>query len=420
VLDAVSGPPGAARRTTAAALLVALLALAWSWPISLRMIDDGDYPTHLRVAESLAEQPSLPAPHFLFFGAVAGVMAVPPGLSSRSAGLIVVSLLHVGTALFIAWYLTRGWRSTPQRVAAASVALLVVGPILPWSFEPDQYLVGYFAPNPYHNATFTTAKPFCLWLVIVAAAALAGSRRHLIAAALAAVALTAVSKPNYLTCLVPALVVAAAWRLVTRRDVAWGGVIAIVLPATAAVLLMQIVYGEREMSVVVAPFAALSYFVAIGPGLVLQLLGALAFPLAVIVLWPRLLARPELGLAWGATVVAFAEAYLLGESGQRMNHGNLLVAASQAVFVLMVVSAAAFASLPAPDRTSERVRRAIAAALFVLHLVGGARHVGAKMNVRDWWHLPTLVLLVGCAIMLALLLWPRRPPLVAASPQARA
>jgi hypothetical protein len=153
---------------------------------------------------------------------------------------------------------------------------------------------------------------------------------------------------------------------------------------------------------------------------VLQLLGTLAFPLAVIVLWPRLLARAELGLAWGAAVVAFAEAYLLGESGQRMNHGNLLVAASQAVFVLMVVSAAAFASLPAPDRTSERVRRAIAAALFVLHLVGGARHVGAKMNVRDWWHLPTLVLLVGCAIMLALLLWPRRPPLVAASPQARA
>ena len=400
-----SAPSGAARRERGAALLIALLALAWSWPIAQRMIDDGDFPTHLRVAESIVAHPSLPAPHFLFFGAVAAVIAVPPGVPPRAAGLVVVSLLSIGTALFIAWYLAREWRSTTLRAAAAAVALLITGPILPWSLEPDQYLVGYFASNPYHNATFTTSKPFCLWLVIVAAATLGARRRGLVWTGIAATLLTAISKPNYLTCLVPALVVAAAWRLVRRRPVAWGAVAAIVLPATAAVLLMQIVYGEREMSVVVAPFKALSYFVPIGPSLVWQGLGALAFPLAVAVLWPRLLARADLALAWGAALVAFAEAYLLGEAGQRMDHGNLLVAASQAVFVLMAVSMAALGSLPSPARAPDYVRRAVAWGLFVLHLAGGLRHVGAKMNLRDWWQPAPLALIAACVLTLAVLLW---------------
>jgi len=399
-----SAPSRDARREWGAALLIALLALAWSWPIAQKMIDDGDFPTHLRVAESIVAHPSLPAPHFLFFGAVAAVMAVPPGVPARAAGLIVVSLLSTATALFIAWYLAREWRSTALRATAAAVALLITGPILPWSLEPDQYLVGYFASNPYHNATFTTSKPFCLWLVIVAAATLGAGRRGLVWAGLAATLLTAISKPNYLTCLVPALVVAAAWQVARRRPVAWGALAAIVVPATAAVLLMQIVYGERDMSVVVAPFKALSFFVPIGPSLVSQFLGALAFPLAVAVLWPRLLGRADLALAWGAALVAFAEAYLLGEAGQRIDHGNLLVAASQAVFVLMAVSTAAFGALPSATRVSDYARRAVAWGLFALHLAGGLRHVGAKMNLRDWEHPVTLLLLAACVVTLAVLL----------------
>ena len=408
-------------RTFGAALVLSLLVSAWMWPLTRRMIDTGDFPDHLAVAETIVAHPSLPAPHFLFFGSVAGVMMALPGVSARAAGVLVISVLHVGTALLIGWYLRRASGQLSPATIAVAAALLVVGPILPLSFAPTQYLVGYFPSNPFHNATFTTAKPFCLWLVLIAAAAVRSDRgAGLAVGGAAAVALTAISKPNYLTCVVPALVAYAAWRRLTHRPVNWPATCAIVLPAVAAILVMQRLYGEKDVAVVVAPLVALSYHVPIGPGLVWQLLGAIAFPIAVAALWPRLLSRrADLVLAWGAAVVAFGEGYLLAEAGTRIDHANLLVAASQGVFVLMVASAAALLSLPRAASVPERLRRAGAWALFGLHVMGGVRHVMVKLTVDDWRHPLTYVAVAACLTWSAATLWPRRQ-LVATATQARA
>ncbi len=411
-------------RAFGAALALSLLVSAWTWPLTRTMIDSGDFPDHLAVAATIVEHPSLPAPHFLFFGAVAVLMMALPGLSAPAAGMIVIAVLHVATALLIGWYLRRASGEVSPATIVVAAALLVVGPILPLWFAPTQYLVGYFPPNPFHNATFTTAKPFCLWLLLVAAAAVGSARRSdrrlgLAVGGAAAVVLTAISKPNYLTCFVPALVAYAAWRQLTHRAVNWTVVAAIALPAMAAVLLMQRLYGGKDITVVVAPFAALSYYVAIGPGLVWQLLGAIAFPIAVAALWPhQTLRRPDLVLAWGAAMVAFAEGYLLGEAGTKMDHANLLVGASQGVFVLMVASAAALLSLAPAASMGERLKRALAWIVFALHLTGGLRHVLLKVTVDDWRHPLTYIAVAAVLIWSLATRWPRRP-LVAASTHAR-
>jgi hypothetical protein len=411
-------------RAFSAALALSLLVSAWTWPLTRKMIDSGDFPDHLAVATTIVEHPSLPAPHFLFFGAVAVLMMALPGLSAPAAGMTVIAVLHVATALLIGWYLRRASGEVSPATLVVAAALLVVGPILPLSFGPTQYLVGYFPPNPFHNATFTTAKPFCLWLLLIAAAAVGSDRRSdrragLAVGGAAAVVLTAISKPNYLTCLVPALIAYAGWRRLTHRAVHWTVVAAITLPAVAAVLLMQRLYGGKDITVEIAPFAALSYHVIIGPGLAWQLLGAIAFPIAVGALWPQLvLHRADLVLAWGAAMIGFAEGYLLGEAGTRMDHANLLVAASQGVFVLMVASAAALLSLPRAASTAEGLKRAVAWVVFALHLMGGLRHVLVKMAVDDWRHPLTYIAVAAVVIWSLATSWPRRP-LVATSTQAR-
>jgi hypothetical protein len=382
-------------RGRGAALMLALLVLAWTWPITHAMIDDGDFPEHLSVAARIVDQPSIPAPHFLFFGSVAALMAAVPGVTAPAAGQIVISALHLGTALLILWYLRRATgRVTPAAMAAAA-ALLVAGPILPLSVAESLSLVGYFPPNPYHNATFTAAKPFCIWLLIVAAAALHGERRSL-AAAVAAVLLTAISKPNYLTCLVPALVAVAVTRRARRQPVHWTGVLAISGVATLAVLVMRWFYAENDVAVIVAPFVALGFHTPIGPGLVWQLLGAVGFPLTVVLCRPRLLLeRRDLALAWGAAAIAFAEGYLLAEGPPRTDHANLLVAASQGVFVLMVASVAALLSA-GPALSAWRTRAAWV--VLALHVAGGVRHVFWKMDSVHWAQPLTAVALVALVV----------------------
>jgi hypothetical protein len=409
---ASSSAPSAARGRFAAGAALALAVFAWTWPITWKLIGDGDFPEHLAVAESIVAHPSVPAPHVLFFGSVAALMTAWPGLTAQSAGVIVISLLHVATALLVFWYLRRESPLHPLAVGVVAAALLAVGPILPPGWTPTQYLVGYFPPNPFHNATFTTAKPFCLWLLLVAAAALRGdTARRLVPGAAAAVFFTAISKPNYLTCVVPALVAGAVWLHRTGRRVNWAVVAAVTLPAVVLVLLMQRLYGDNGVAVVVAPLAALSYHVPIGIGLVWQLLGALAFPLAVAIAWPRLLrTRIDLQLAWAAAGVAFAEGYLLGEAGTHMDHGNLLVAASQSVFVLMVASAAALVSLPAASGAGDLARRAAVWLALAFHLAGGLQHLGTKMELQDWSVQATRIALAAAFVAAVVALWPRQDP----------
>jgi hypothetical protein len=407
---ASSNAPGAARRRFGAGAALALVVFAWTWPITWKLIGDGDFPEHLAVARSIVEHPSVPAPHVLFFGSVAAVMMAWPELSAQAAGVLVISVLHVAAALLAGWYLQRDSRLHPLAVAGVAWALLAVGPILPPGWTPTQYLVGYFPPNPFHNATFTTAKPFCLWLLLVAAAALRGERSaRLVPGALAAVFLTAISKPNYLTCVVPALLAGAAWFARAGRRVNWMAVAAVAVPSVVLVLLMQRLYGENGVSVVVAPLAALSYHVPIGVGLLWQLLGATAFPIAVAVAWPELLrGRVDLQLAWAAAGVGFAEGYLLGEGGTHMDHANLLVAASQGVFVLMVASAAAVVSRPASANAADLLKRAGVWLVFALHLAGGLQHLGTKMERQDWAVPVTRGALALAAVAALVALWPRR------------
>jgi hypothetical protein len=371
-------------------ILIALVA-AWSLPVATRVMHAGDYPEHLRIAAAVAAAPHIPVPHFLYFISVAAVMTVVPGVSVTVAGIVVTTGFLLATAVVVWWYLRRTAPETLPAIAVPlTLALLIVGPILPPVVRPDVFLIGFFVPNPYHNATIIAARPFALGLAICAAAALGRGEinvRWWVAAG--AVIASAVSKPNYLLCLVPALAVVAAAHLVTRRPIRWPLLLAILVPAALLVWVLREAYGTRGVEVVLAPFAALRLHTPIDASLALKFAASLAFPLTVVILWPRALTtHGELALAWVALGVAVLQGILLAEPGPRIDHANLLAGASIAAFVLMVTSCSAVLAARSVRGGAETVRLALAWTVFAFHLWGGFRHLLVTMMTPERWLTP--------------------------------
>ena len=382
----------------AATLVAVLLALAWTLPISRHEITDGDFPSHLKTAEEVAASPHIPAPHFLFFGSVASLLMIFPRVTSAAAGIIVISLMHALSVLVILWHLRRESGIVSLGTILVAAALMIVAPILPPQMHPSVFLIGFFSPNPYHNATFITSKPFCLLLLLAVAAAFRpNAGRSVVGWLVVTVLLAAISKPNYIVCVVPAACLFALWRQRRHEPVRWPAVVTLILMAAIVVVVAARAYrteGSEGATIVLAPFAVLRFYTDIGPSLLGKLLASVAFPLAVVAMWPELLRRPDVWLAWAATIVGVGQGYLLAEAGPRMDHANLLVGASQAVFVLMVVSAGAFMSLPSAVDTTERLRRWCAVGVLLLHVASGYRHVSLKVLPSAWIEPLTAVTIV--------------------------
>jgi hypothetical protein len=103
-----------------------------------------------------------------------------------------------------------------------------------------------------------------------------------------------------------------------------------------------------------------------------------------------------LALAWGATLVGMAQAYLLAEVGPRMDHANLQVGAPLSVFVLMVVSCKVMLRQPRAEAIG-RARFPVACAVLAWHVVSGARHVWIKVPAESWNTALTLAALAALA-----------------------
>jgi len=375
-------------RFLGATAVAMLLVLAWTLPLSIHEIADSDFPSHLKTAEAIAATGHIPVLHFLFFGSVASLLLIFRGLSSATAGIIVISLVHLLTVLVIHWFLCREAGLVSLRTILVTTTLLIVAPILPPPVNPSVYLMGYFTPNPYHNATFITSKPFCLLLLLAVANVFRpNAGRRVVVLQIVAVLFAAISKPNYIVCVVPAALLFAVWQRWRHQPVRWSAVATLTLTAAIVVVVAERVYGavgEESGPVILAPFAVLRFHTQIGLSLAAKLLASIAFPLAVVAMWPMLLRRPELWLAWTATTVSLGQGYLLAEAGPRIDHANLLVGASQAAFVLMVVSAGALLSLPRAADLTERIRRVSVWGLLLLHVGSGYRHVLLKLNPSAW------------------------------------
>jgi hypothetical protein len=225
----------------------------------------GDYPVHIGEAVRMSREGTIGFPHFLYQMLVLVLhMFAPATFYQTSLGIIYGLAPHIpaqfhatypvvsghevpGVLAIIVWYLFAGiityrflqtgdseqWRPRERFVlAGVTLAALVATAVtlLPWlGLDPLRYL-GYIGIQAYHNPTIHGIKPIALllfWFTLAmfpSTATRQPTRRGMLPLHTAALAtltiLSALAKPNYIICLVPALMLIAGYRFIANNQYA--------------------------------------------------------------------------------------------------------------------------------------------------------------------------------------------------------
>lgn len=369
--------------------LAAAATLVVVVPIVRRMSGKGDFPAHGEFARQIVETGGLPVPHFAYHLFLVAVHAVLPSGDWRQAAIVVTAGgLAVTAALLARW--TR--EALPGRdgvqLAMAVVLpplLLLVQPVLPFGPMPrNQWLIGFFPPNQWHNPTTLLSKPFALGLFGMGLLAAFGGERasgRRIAAAAALVVGSGLTKPSFLMAFLPAVGLAA---LVNARRADWRLLIAgLAVPAVVLLALQYLlryrVQAELGVSVMWAPLYVVGLYVPTDFfSLATRLLASLLFPLTVtLVFWPTALRDRRMWLAWATFASGATYGYLLAEGGGKADAGDFLWSGQLGAFLLFAVSAVFVVRACASQRWSRGLVVRLVPVCLVLgwHLVSGVRHL---------------------------------------------
>lgn len=307
---------------------------------------DGDFAGHVRIARRIVEEGVLEGPHIVYHTIVNAITPIVG--NAMVAGYIVVLI----AALAVVPIIYRMIRPVlpidekgARRTALFTLGLLFVTPIALPTLAETNFYFGYVTANAIHNPTTIAVKPFALLVFLVTLAALQKTQRLTLFSWFVTtllVVLCLFTKPNYLICLVPALVVVVGYRLWRKAPVNAGLIISAIIVPTVLLLGLQyaLAFGQPEAGIEFAPFNVMRLMTGFEiPQLLLQFILSILFPLLVMVFhWRE--ARRDLGLvlSWLTFGVGAALMYLFNETGERMLHGNFWWSAQITLFVLFVYS----------------------------------------------------------------------------------
>jgi hypothetical protein len=344
----------------------------------------GDFVVHNERASHLADGGRLEVPHPLYHFLVIALHALLPHLDFGTAGLWVALATQALLVLTVYAALRSGFgigtRPSPLAAAAMALPLCLVAPVYLLTRERRQRYFGYVYPNTFHSPTMILLRPFALGLFVACAAVL--SDRRAPAALLAALTLACgLTKPNYLICLVPALVLLA---IADRRAGAGSrgrALILYVLVPGVALLALQAWFTlatdrMRPSELAWAPLAVIrSYVPDSGPLIAAKLALSILFPLSVLLAFPGELRREaELRLAWLAFAIGVVYSYGFAELGPRLGEGNFLWCGQVTLFVLFVASARTLLGRAAVG-PRDALRISACAVVYLAQLASGLAYV---------------------------------------------
>lgn len=312
-----------------------------------------DYQIHRALAHGLADTRSLNGlPHFGYHLSVIAASQLFPDLPDWQQGRLPV--LGVYVLLGLQLYALLMWNRTviptrrPWYVAIGAVLIMLTITAIFVRQPGFPYLIGYVNPTTYHNPTQIMLK---LWVIPVSLLAwfaivpqprslLRRSGYVLLAAALV-VGMT-FTKPNYTLALLPALAMAAAFRILRRQSVDWLLLVLGLIGPAIAVLLFQFAITfttPDDSSVAIGFLTVLRIYIENPRTIGLLFLASTAFPVTVYLLYFER-ARRDSYLNWSWLVFLFGAAisYFLYEDGPRFTHNNFGWTSYITLFVLMFAS----------------------------------------------------------------------------------
>jgi hypothetical protein len=283
-----------------------------------------------------------------------------PGLQVLLAGLYFLSL-HKGPLGFLLTFIL-----TSSQVLAAAIiyiwlgsavkrhwdtgrafiagTLTLVAPVMLFVFRDKLYYFGYIALANYHNPTIVFLRPFALLGFLMGVRAFTGINNSwkLILVSSILVMTSALIKPNYLLCILPALFVLAVWwrllhKAVDYRYLVFGFLIPSILVLGFQWWFAYFSPAGEPIRIIISPLGVESaYSGYLLPKFFLSIL----FPLSILICdFRKLRDNPILLLALIGFMVAVFQVYFLAESGNRFYDGNFRWGAQVMLFIWFVVSA---------------------------------------------------------------------------------
>jgi hypothetical protein len=365
------------RRHVLPGLLLLVLSRLVYWPFAERMTAAfGDFTIHVGWAKAMAESGVIPQPHFLFHALLIGLKAIVPSMEYELAGHIVLAAaLSLTTAVVYGLLCgavpeAGGVRDALGRVML-SFGVVLAGPIHLFTLRSGNIYLGYIAPNGYHSPTLLVSKPFSIALFWLVACSLSNGNLGVAGAAGVGVLtiLSALGKPSYVMCLVPALALWMAGDLWAGRRPSIGLCVAGV-GVGAAVMgwQYQFVWGGGA-ALTWAPLVVMSHY---SDHLLFKFVMSTLFPFTVLLAIPNAHRDTALRLAWIQFAVGCVFQYCLMERGGRGFDGNLMWSAQITLAILLVASLRVLLQCEGANaREATHAGKTLAWCVFSWHVLSG-------------------------------------------------
>jgi len=311
---------------------------------------NNDYSLHVLYSQYLVDGNFERIPPFNFaHPALQFLLAAIHYMSFKKLGLyasllVVQTATSVLTGLILYFWLgeREGERWNWVR-AFWSISLTLVSPIVLLALQDGQFYFGYIGLANYHNPTIHMLRPIALLSFVQAIRVFSQRRASVleISASACLIVLSALIKPNYAICVLPALGLIALLRYYQRKPVDWRMLsLGFILPA-GLILFFQWIIGYaltpgEAVSILFRPFEVESAF---SSNLAAKLLLSIAFPLIVTLFsFRQVIGRTDFQLAWLSFIIGAAQMYLLAEGGDRFYHGNFRWGAQITLFLVFAVA----------------------------------------------------------------------------------
>lgn len=332
-------------------LAMTLVTILITAPVYAHRIYSGvsDFPSHIQYAKLILGRLYQQVPiHILAHPAYQLLLIVVYLLAFKKAGMFAIAVLiqvvvQTLTVLIIYRWFGRDRQNRNWLRAIWAISLTLVAPLMVFVFWDKLFYLGYIGLATYHNPTIRLLQPVALLSFLCGVRVFTAHSNSWKIALLSAVLviLSALIKPNYLVCILPALGLMAAIRLVWKKPVDWRLLIIGFLVPGALILFVQLLLtyylpGNDPSSILFNPLGVMNgYSGYLLPKFFLSIL----FPLAVLLFnFRRVLRDNTLMLAWLGFLASVPQMYLLAESGDRFIQGNFLWGAQIMALILFVAS----------------------------------------------------------------------------------
>ena len=349
-----------------------------------------DFPAHIQFAKLILSQhyqqvPILNLAHPAYQLILIGIHLLTfQKMGMFASAVLVQVLVQILTVLIIYLWFGRVSQNGNWSRAIWAVSLTIVAPLMVFVFWDKLFYLGYIGLSTYHNPTIRLLQPVALLSFLCAVRIVTSNSNSwkMVLSSLLLIILSALIKPNYLLCILPALGLLVVFRLIWKKPVDWRLLIAGFLAPGILILLVQlwmnyILPGSENGSIMFSPLGVMNGY---SGNLLPKFFLSILFPLAVLIFnFRRVFRDNTLMLAWVGFFAGVLQMYFLAEAGSRFGNGNFLWGAQTMLFILFVASARflwhdTLAKEKVPGRS-----RTVVLVIYAAHILAGIAYYVSLM-----------------------------------------